>query len=94
VKATDKTIRLFARFVIDAIRNEACHGFPRPNTQRPRRELEEPGDDAESSRDAELRRRIPRDVDVYEINGPFFFGAAERFGARHRWNRSVETGTS
>jgi SulP family sulfate permease len=44
-----------------------------------RRELEEPGDDAESSQDAELRRRIPRDVDVYEINGPFFFGAAERF---------------
>jgi SulP family sulfate permease len=24
-------------------------------------------------------RRIPRDVEVYEINGPFFFGAAEKF---------------
>jgi sulfate permease, SulP family len=25
------------------------------------------------------RRRIPRGVEVYEINGPFFFGAAEKF---------------
>jgi sulfate permease, SulP family len=25
------------------------------------------------------RRRVPRDVEVYEINGPFFFGAAEKF---------------
>jgi SulP family sulfate permease len=49
------------------------------NVTAVRHELEETGDDAESSLDAELRRRIPRDVDVYEINGPFFFGAAERF---------------
>jgi SulP family sulfate permease len=25
------------------------------------------------------RRRIPKGVEVYEINGPFFFGAAEKF---------------
>src|SRR5690606_29291908 len=25
------------------------------------------------------RRSIPREVQVYEVNGPFFFGAAERF---------------
>jgi SulP family sulfate permease len=25
------------------------------------------------------RRRVPKDVEVYEINGPFFFGAAEKF---------------
>jgi sulfate permease, SulP family len=24
-------------------------------------------------------RRVPKGVEVYEINGPFFFGAAERF---------------
>src|SRR5262249_40091253 len=29
--------------------------------------------------DSALRSRIPPDVDVYEINGPYFFGAAERF---------------
>ncbi|HET9275778.1 MAG TPA: STAS domain-containing protein, partial [Gemmatimonadales bacterium] len=30
---------------------------------------------------ASLRRhaRVPRDVEVYDINGPFFFGAAEKF---------------
>jgi SulP family sulfate permease len=27
------------------------------------------------------RRRIPEGVEVYEINGPFFFGAAEKFKA-------------
>jgi len=27
----------------------------------------------------ERRRRVPRDVEVYDINGPFFFGAAEKF---------------
>jgi SulP family sulfate permease len=26
-----------------------------------------------------FRRRVPRGVEVYEINGPFFFGAAEKF---------------
>lgn len=41
------------------------------------RELEDEGDDADSN--ATNRRRIPRGVEVYEINGPFFFGAAETF---------------
>ena len=36
---------------------------------RPREEL----------RDDSLRVAIPRDVEVYEIDGPFFFGAAEKF---------------
>ncbi len=27
----------------------------------------------------ERRARVPRDVEVYDINGPFFFGAAEKF---------------
>ncbi len=35
------------------------------------------GDDA----GAIYRRRIPEGVEVYEINGPFFFGAAEKFKA-------------
>lgn len=34
------------------------------------------GDEATAG---ERRRRVPRDVEVYEINGPFFFGAAETF---------------
>ena len=29
--------------------------------------------------EAIYRRRVPQGVEVYEINGPFFFGAAERF---------------
>jgi SulP family sulfate permease len=42
------------------------------------RELED--DDAdEADPNAVARRRIPRGVEVYEINGPFFFGAAETF---------------
>jgi SulP family sulfate permease len=36
------------------------------------------GDEGESSRVAQ-RARVPRDVAVYDINGPFFFGAAEKF---------------
>ena len=38
--------------------------------------------DSEPSRDvsgAIFRREIPRGVQVYEVNGPFFFGAAEKF---------------
>jgi SulP family sulfate permease len=34
-----------------------------------------PGDDS----GAIYRRRVPPGVEVYEINGPFFFGAAEKF---------------
>src|SRR4029079_18019697 len=38
--------------------------------------------DAPSSQDqsgAIFRRAVPKGVEVYEINGPFFFGAAEKF---------------
>jgi SulP family sulfate permease len=41
-------------------------------------------DGPEGSRDesgAIYRRRVPEGVEVYEINGPFFFGAAEKFKA-------------
>ena len=41
-------------------------------------------DGPEGSRDesgAIYRRQIPEGVEVYEINGPFFFGAAEKFKA-------------
>ena len=37
--------------------------------------LRGPSDDS----GAIYRRQVPRDVEVYEINGPFFFGAAEKF---------------
>jgi SulP family sulfate permease len=44
------------------------------------RELEDdPSEQAYSGEGAVSRRRIPDGVQVYEINGPFFFGAAERF---------------
>jgi len=38
-------------------------------------------DDAGRTDDAGAiyRRRVPEGVEVYEINGPFFFGAAEKF---------------
>ena len=42
-------------------------------------ELENESDLYETDSNASGRRRIPRGVEVYEINGPFFFGAAERF---------------
>jgi sulfate permease, SulP family len=41
------------------------------------RELEDEADETDPN--ATNRRRIPKGVEVYEINGPFFFGAAERF---------------
>ncbi len=41
------------------------------------RELEDELDDADAN--AASRRTIPRGVEVYEINGSFFFGAAETF---------------
>ena len=41
------------------------------------RELrEEPGEDPVRRA---RHRRVPRDVEVYDVNGPFFFGAAESF---------------
>ena len=44
-----------------------------------RQEFEEPGAPPGDDRGAIYRRDIPPDVEVYEINGPFFFGAAEKF---------------
>jgi SulP family sulfate permease len=44
------------------------------------RELESPDDDTDSSRDPNsiARRDLPKGVEVYEINGPFFFGVADK----------------
>ena len=42
------------------------------------RELDDDSD-GDDDPNAVSRRRIPRGVEVYEINGPFFFGAAELF---------------
>ena len=44
-----------------------------------RREFEETGEAAGDDQGAIYRRQIPPGVEVYEINGPFFFGAAEKF---------------
>ncbi len=44
-----------------------------------RREFEESGEPHGDEQGAIYRRRIPVGVEVYEINGPFFFGAAEKF---------------
>jgi SulP family sulfate permease len=43
------------------------------------RELDDPGDVYATDANAVRRRAIPKGVEVYEINGPFFFGAAEHF---------------
>ncbi|MDB4874113.1 MAG: sulfate transporter [Gemmatimonadetes bacterium] len=43
------------------------------------RELDDATDDGDADPDAVSRRSIPPGVEVYEINGPFFFGAAEAF---------------
>jgi SulP family sulfate permease len=44
-----------------------------------RQEFEEADGGAGDERGAIYRRNIPPGVEVYEINGPFFFGAAEKF---------------
>lgn len=36
-------------------------------------------EDEDSDPNAVRRRRVPKGVEVYEVNGPFFFGAAEAF---------------
>jgi SulP family sulfate permease len=48
------------------------------------RELQDPAaaDDAAVDPNAVARRVVPTGVEVYEINGPFFFGAAETFKDR------------
>jgi sulfate permease, SulP family len=43
------------------------------------REFAEPTSGGTSDAGAIYRRSIPPGVEVYEINGPFFFGAAEKF---------------
>ena len=43
------------------------------------REFDEDGDDGEGDPNALRRREVPPGVEVYEINGPFFFGAAAKF---------------
>ena len=43
------------------------------------REFDEDGDEGESDPNALRRRALPAGVEVYEIDGPFFFGAAEKF---------------
>jgi SulP family sulfate permease len=45
-------------------------------------EFIDPVDDFETDPNAVRRRAVPPGVLVYEITGPFFFGAAERFKAR------------
>ncbi len=45
-------------------------------------ELRDPVDDFEHDPNAVLRRAVPPGVEVYEITGPFFFGAAETFKDR------------
>ena len=43
------------------------------------RELEDEGDDEDDRSQRGEPPRVPDGVEVYEINGPFFFGAAETF---------------
>jgi SulP family sulfate permease len=43
------------------------------------REFEDRGEEDEGDPNALSRRAVPQGVEVYEINGPFFFGAAEKF---------------
>jgi SulP family sulfate permease len=53
------------------------------NVQAVTREFREPGDDLYLTDPHAVRRRIvPPEVEVYEIDGPFFFGAAETFRER------------
>ena len=42
-------------------------------------ELRRDNDEGEESTHQARRARVPRDVEVYDVNGPFFFGAAESF---------------
>lgn len=45
-------------------------------------EFQDPADDFEGDPNAVRRRSVPPGVEVYEISGPFFFGAAEMFRDR------------
>jgi SulP family sulfate permease len=41
--------------------------------------LDDSAESDESEANAEQRRKVPDGVEIYEINGPFFFGAADTF---------------
>jgi SulP family sulfate permease len=41
--------------------------------------MREPSQENEEAAARARHARVPRDVEVYDINGPFFFGAAEKF---------------
>ncbi len=43
------------------------------------RELDDPSGNADADATTLRRRSVPDGVEIYEINGPFFFGAAETF---------------
>jgi SulP family sulfate permease len=45
-------------------------------------EFVDPADDFETDVNSVRRRTVPAGVEVYEISGPFFFGAAETFRSR------------
>lgn len=49
------------------------------NVRMVTREFDDEGLDDAADPNAVRRRSVPDDVQVYEINGPFFFGAAEKF---------------
>ncbi len=49
------------------------------NVSAIKRELDDEGDPYATDPNSVSRRKVPRGVEVYEINGPFFFGAAETF---------------
>jgi SulP family sulfate permease len=49
------------------------------NVKAMRRELEDEDDPYATDPNGVRRRAVPEGVEVYEINGPFFFGAAETF---------------
>src|SRR6266480_1443351 len=54
-------------------------------------EFQDPTDDFENDPNAVRRRVVPPGVEVYEITGPFFFGAAETFKERLRRGRHEGT---
>jgi sulfate permease, SulP family len=43
------------------------------------REFDESDDEGDRDPNSVRRREVPPGVEIYEINGPFFFGAAEKF---------------
>jgi SulP family sulfate permease len=52
------------------------------NVQAITRELRDNGDFYATDPNAARRRHVPDGVEIYEINGPFFFGAAKEFTER------------